>query len=248
MKPVYIFMTGTDTGSGKTTVSCALARALISKGIRVGVSKPVETGCEVSASGDKLPLDALLLTEAANVSATISQVCPYQLLLPAAPSVAASHERVEISVEQIFETIAQMSAESDVVIIEGAGGLLVPIARGITFADLARQGAWNTVVVVGSKLGALNHACLTFEALRNREIPILGYVLNELFSGEADTPVEQRAAHSTNRETLSELALRYGMFELGYMPRIASGNEESVARKVLQWPLIDKVQQLFESF
>lgn len=233
MAGICLFITGTDTGVGKTTLSCALIAALTLKGLRVAVCKPVETGCNPDEHGALQPLDALLLKHACNVSQSLDEVCPFRFVVPVAPFVAAQREGREISVEQICDVIEGLRARADVVLIEGAGGALVPITADLTYADLAQRYSWKSVVVVGSKLGALNHACLTFEVLKSRRIDLLGYVFNDFLASEVDLPPREVAARATNRAALNALAARYEISEVGYLPWMNPAINLSLAQQAL---------------
>lgn len=197
-----LFVTGTDTGIGKTVVTTALAAALTRAGRRVGVMKPAETGCRPD------PEDALALAAAAADDAPLGDVCPYRLPDPLAPALAAARAGVAIDVDAIVRLAQVRAAAKDVLLVEGAGGLLVPLAAGVSFADFAARLAARVVVVVGSRLGAINHALLTFEALAQRGLPIAGYVVNRL--GAADD-----VAIATNETLLAELT---GIPRLGVVP------------------------------
>ena len=120
-----LFVTGTDTGCGKTTVACAIARAAREAGLRVRVLKPVETGC---VGG--VPADATALGEAAGDERPLEELCPYRLALPAAPEIAARQERVEIDPDALQRAFASAADGADLVLVEGAGGLRVPIRAG----------------------------------------------------------------------------------------------------------------------
>jgi len=128
-----VFVTGTDTGCGKTTVACALARDAREAGLRVRVLKPIETGCEPDAA------DARALAEAAGDDRPLDALCPYRLALPAAPQIAARHESVELDLERVVRAFEAAARDADLVIVEGAGGLLVPINDSSDMADLAGQ-------------------------------------------------------------------------------------------------------------
>jgi dethiobiotin synthetase len=169
-----IFVTGTDTGVGKTVVTCALAAAFARRGRRVGVVKPAETGCRPDAE------DAAALATAAGDPAPLADVCPYRLPEPLAPSLAAERAGVAIDVGALTALVRRRAAAVDVLLVEGAGGLLVPLTRETSFADLARRLDAPVLVVVGSRLGAINHALLTFEVLAARRLPIAGFVVNRL--------------------------------------------------------------------
>ena len=150
-----LFVTGTDTNVGKTFVSCALIAALRARGRRVTVMKPVETGVE------REPLDALALRAAADDPAPLDAICPVRLRAPLAPTVAARLEGRTLDPEQLVRQVIARAADADVLLVEGAGGLLVPIAGRFTFADLARRCALPVLLVAANRLGTVNHAALT---------------------------------------------------------------------------------------
>jgi dethiobiotin synthetase len=168
-----IFVTGTDTGAGKTLVACALVRGLRSLGLDVGVMKPVETG--VGAAG---PRDALALREAAGVDDPLELVCPFALALPAAPTVAAAAEGRRIDLEVIRRAFATLASRHGCVVVEGAGGLLVPVSDGASMADLARELGLPLLVVARASLGTINHTLLTLEAARTRGLRVAGVVIS----------------------------------------------------------------------
>jgi dethiobiotin synthetase len=177
------FVTGTDTGIGKTTVTCALAAALAARGVRVGVMKPVETGCEVDPAGDRVAADAVRLKYFSRCTA---------------PSVASRREGRTIDTDALREQLELLASGHDVTFVEGAGGLLVPVRDGTMFADLARDWRIPVLLVVGNRLGALNHAQLTMRCLQHENVPVVGYVVNSL---AADPDLAARS----NVESLAEL-------------------------------------------
>ena len=150
-----LFITGTDTGIGKTLVGCGLAAAWTAQGKRVGVLKPAETGC-TERNGDWYPDDAVRLAgfagQAADGPEDWARLCPYRFPLPVAPSVAAWQAGVCIEPERLVQRFSDVAERHDVTIVEGAGGLLVPLVGRYSFADLARDLAVPVLVVVGSKL------------------------------------------------------------------------------------------------
>ena len=168
-----VFVTGTDTGVGKTLVACALVRGLRRLGLDVGVMKPVETG--VGAAG---PRDALALREAAGVDDPLELVCPFALALPAAPTVAAAAEGRRIELDVIRRAFATLASRHGCVVAEGAGGLLVPVADGASMADLARELGLPLLVVARASLGTINHTLLTLEAARTRGLRVAGVVIS----------------------------------------------------------------------
>lgn len=192
------FITGTDTGIGKTTVTCALAAALAERGVRVGVMKPVETGCEVDSGGNRVAADAIRLKYFSGCAEPLERVCPVRLRDPLAPSIAARREGREIDVDALHSHLESMTSAHDVTLVEGAGGLLVPIRDGVTFADLARDWNLPLLVVVGNRLGALNHAQLTIRCAAQENLSVAGYVVNSLAE-------QLDVAAQTNVDLLEEL-------------------------------------------
>jgi dethiobiotin synthetase len=167
------FVTGTDTGVGKTVVACALVRELRRAGFDVGVMKPAETG--VGAEG---PQDAIALRDAAGVDDPLAEICPFAFALPAAPSVAAAHAGRKLDLGHVTECFRRLSARHACMVVEGAGGLLVPLAEGFTMADLARELGLGVLVVARGALGTINHTLLTLEALDRRGLPCAGVVIS----------------------------------------------------------------------
>ena len=175
-----IFITGTDTGVGKTTVACGIAAALRQRGLRVCVFKPSETGCLPDQNGRLLPEDAQRLKYFSECDFDLSALCRYVLSQPLAPAVAAQHDGVSIDLDALVRAHGSIADVHDITLIEGAGGLLVPLTGTLTFADLALCLHTPVLVVVGSRLGAINHALLTVRAVRSIGLHVLGYVVNTL--------------------------------------------------------------------
>ena len=192
-----IFITGTDTGVGKTLVACGLAALLKECGYRVGVMKPAETGCE-EKDGQLFPQDTFYLKEASGCEVPLEKICPYRLRAPLAPSVAAEIEGVKIDIDQIVRLYTEISSAHDITLVEGAGGLLVPLLPHYTYADLAKLLKLPLLVVAANRLGAINHLLLTLEHASCRGLRVLGYVLNHLES-------QPSLAAETNREVLFSL-------------------------------------------
>ena len=168
-----LFVTGTDTGVGKTVVGCTLAEALRRRHVDVGVMKPIETGV-----GPQGPLDAISLVESAGVSDPLELVCPQRFALPAAPSIAAAHEGRRVDLDAIRDAFATLAARHERMLVEGAGGLLVPIERGYAMADLARDLGLPLLVVTRASLGTVNHTLLTLEVARGRDLRVAGVVIS----------------------------------------------------------------------
>jgi dethiobiotin synthetase len=171
-----IFITGTDTGVGKTVVAAVLARLLRMRGLSVGVMKPVTSGCREEADR-LLSDDALLLCQAAGVECT-DDVAPYLLREPVAPAEAAKQDGVVIDFARISAAFDRLAAAHDYVIVEGAGGLMVPLAGGLLVADLARQLDLPLLVVARPTLGTINHTVLTCFSAQQMELKVTGVVIN----------------------------------------------------------------------
>lgn len=171
-----LFVTGTDTGVGKTRVAVALIHALRAHGLRVAAMKPVSAG---SAVGE-LNEDVAALVQAANVDVDVRDVNPYAFAEPVAPHIAAKSLGVRIDLEVIAEAYARLAAAADVVVVEGAGGWRVPLNEHEDMADLALRLSLPVVLVVGLRLGCLNHALLTAESIALRRVPWAGWVGNHI--------------------------------------------------------------------
>ncbi|MBP6058857.1 MAG: dethiobiotin synthase [Nitrosomonas sp.] len=167
------FVTGTDTGVGKTTVSCALLRAFAAQGRKAVGMKPVVAGSE-----DGQWRDVEQLIAASNISATRAHINPYAFDPPVSPHIAAQQAGVEIDLAVIQCAYQTLSSQSDIVIVEGAGGFLVPLNVQQTGADLVQVLNLPVILVVGMRLGCLNHALLTEQAIRAAGLPLAGWVAN----------------------------------------------------------------------
>ena len=199
-----LFITGTDTGVGKTFVTRGIASTLRAGGRRVGVLKPVETGCGGSL---RRPADALALRAAAGSTLSIDRICPFRLDAPLAPDAAARLENVRIDPAAIVAAFRAVERDHDVTLVEGAGGLLVPIVERYSMADLARDLDLPLLVVVDSKLGAINHTLLTLEAAAARRLTVRGYVLNHVAAAdEAAATNASVLARCTDTPCLGEIA------------------------------------------
>jgi dethiobiotin synthetase len=171
-----LFVTGTDTGVGKTRVAVALIHILRARGLRVAAMKPVSAG---NAPGE-LNEDVMALLQAANVAADIRDVNPYAFGPAIAPHIAAQQAGVRIELDTIAAAYARLAAAADVVVVEGAGGWCVPLNEREDLADLAQRLGLPVVLVVGLRLGCLNHALLTAESIAHRKLPWAGWVGNAI--------------------------------------------------------------------
>ena len=177
--PRHFFVTGTDTSVGKTTVTVRLMQQLVAQGLTVIGMKPVASGCEW-VDGRWQNDDVLQLTAASNVSAPAELINPYCFEPAIAPHIAAAQAGVEVDFNVILAAYAQLTTMADVVIVEGAGGLLVPLNATQTIADLIQALSLPALVVVGMRLGCINHALLTAQVLKQRNIDFCGWVANNI--------------------------------------------------------------------
>jgi dethiobiotin synthetase len=182
-------VTGTDTGVGKTLIACALARGLRRRGVDVGVMKPVETG--VGPSG---PSDARALREAAGADDALELVCPQAFSLAAAPCVAAAAEGRQVDRRAIDAAYDALRSRHDFTLVEGAGGLLVPISDGFSMADLALGLGLPLLVVARAALGTINHTLLTLEAAEQRGLCVMGVVISHAGGALSDADAGNLAA------------------------------------------------------
>jgi dethiobiotin synthetase len=187
-----LFVTGTDTGVGKTYVACALVAAFRARGRSVAVMKPIETGV------DGEPEDAVRLRAAADDPASLDVVCPIRLRAPLAPAIAARLEDRTIDVDALAAAIARRASAADVLLVEGAGGLLVPIAGRTTYLDLALRCRLPLVIVAANRLGTINHCALTARVARAAGVDVRGFVLSQP-SPETD------GSAATNAAAIAEL-------------------------------------------
>ena len=173
------FITGTDTGVGKTFVACQFLRHYAAQGLKVICMKPIAAGCDL-IDGEWVNEDVVKLTAASNVAAPRELMNPYCFNEPIAPHLAAEIAGVEIDIAVIKSAFDQLCTMADVVIVEGAGGVLVPLNHQKNLTDLVLALNIPIIVVVGVRLGCINHALLTFEAIKTRKIRLKGWVANQI--------------------------------------------------------------------
>jgi dethiobiotin synthetase len=201
-----LLVTGTDTNVGKTFVSCALIAALRARGRRVAVMKPVETGVR------ETPEDALALRAAATDPAPLDAVCPVRLRAPLAPSVAARLEGTRIDPADLVRRVTARASDADLLLVEGAGGLLVPIAGRFTFADLALGCRLPLLVVGANRLGTVNHMALTARAAAQCGLAVHGFVLSQ----------PQPLADESAPTNAAEITALTGLRCLGVLPHLGA--------------------------
>ncbi|MGC3998801.1 MAG: dethiobiotin synthase [Anaeromyxobacter sp.] len=189
-----LFVVGTDTGVGKTEVSCALLAAWRAQGRDVVAMKPAQSGV---TPGE--PTDAERLHAAMGGALPLDEVCPYTFAAPLAPGVAARLEGKELSLSRILDHASRLAAAHEAVLVEGAGGLVVPLTARETYADLAVALGLPVLVVARAGLGTVNHTALTLEALERRGLRVAGLVLNR--TGPVDDPSVPHNAYEIARLT-----------------------------------------------
>ena len=190
------FITGTDTAVGKTVVACALARGLRARGARVAVMKPVASGATRTPAGLR-SADALALMEAAQAATPYAVVNPYCFEPAISPHIAAKEAQIEVDIAMIRRNFEVLAADADWVVIEGAGGWFTPISERQTMADVAWALAVPTLMVVGVRLGCLNHAQLTRLAIEARGVSFAGWIASGV-----DPAMERTAENLASLERL----------------------------------------------
>jgi dethiobiotin synthetase len=173
-----LFITGTDTGVGKTAVAAGIAASLARRRFRVAVCKPVATGCVRRREG-LVSEDAEFLAHHADARFPLDVICPQRFEEPLAPAVAAERAGTPVDWPTIDRAIKTMSRESDLLIVEGVGGLLVPMDSSHTVLDMIRWLNLPAIIVARPGLGTINHTLLTIDALRKANAPIAGVVINQ---------------------------------------------------------------------
>lgn len=227
-----IFVTGTDTGVGKTLVTAGIAAVLKKRGIDVGVMKPVESGC-VRQDGHLLTHDAAFLKEMSGSQDEMEAVNIYALESPLAPAIAAEIEGVEIRPQAIKDAYQRLASRHSLVLVEGAGGLLVPLTGDYLVADLVRDLGLPILLVATAHLGTINHTLLTLRYAEREGIPALGMVVNH-------TSRENGLAASLNPSALRRWARAP---VIGVMPFLSSpdrGTIESAVEANLDLGLIER--------
>ena len=208
MKQAF-FVTGTDTGVGKTYVACKLIRDYVAQGHRVIGMKPVAAGGDF-VNGQWVNEDVLRLEEASNVKAPRELINPYSFKEAVAPHIAAEKVGVEIKIDVIKQAFQALSKLADIIIVEGAGGFLVPLNNQQSMADLPAALDIPVILVVGMKLGCINHSLLTVEAIKARGLSLHGWVANQI--------EPEMAFYNKNMATIAEKIHLNSMFLSEFQP------------------------------
>jgi len=172
-----LFITGTDTGVGKTIVTGGIAIALKNKHCNVGVMKPIATGCFIKG-GTLESRDTQFLLQASGVKDPLSHLTPYRLKTPCSPFWAAKIENRKIRIKNIMNAFSKLTKKHEIVLVEGIGGLMVPITQGVLLIDLAKLLNLPILIVSRFTLGTINHTLLSIAQARQRGIPIFGLIYN----------------------------------------------------------------------
>ena len=229
MKTTYpgVFVTGTDTGVGKTRVSAALLRALRAMGLSVAGMKPVASGCH-REQGALRNEDAVLLQAHSSARTSYELVNPYAFEPAVSPHLAAAHAGRAVDFECIHACFDQLRAQADCVVVEGVGGWETPLTETATVADLALELNLPVILVVGLRLGCLNHAILTRHAIERSGLPLLGWVANAV--DDALAFPEANVATLRRRLAAPCLAvLPHGALTMEWLDSAAAGLKDGVA-------------------
>lgn len=209
-----VFVTGTDTGVGKTLAACALVHALAARGARPVPMKPIAAGAEGAHNEDTLAL----LAAAGLDLAWAETVTPVLLREPMAPHIAAEREGRTLTLDFLAPALERLAATGDFLVVEGVGGFKVPLAPRLDTVDLARAVGLPVILVVGLRLGCLNHALLTADAVRAAGLTLAGWIANAI---DPDMPVRD--------ENVAALATRLSTPLLGLLPHSPSPDPRALA-------------------
>lgn len=174
------FITGTDTGVGKTYVAVNILRLLQQQGYSTAALKPIATGCQITNEGLR-NTDAIALQQAATFKLPYQAINPYPFIDPIAPHIAAKNINCELNVESLLDSCQTvLQSKADYIVVEGVGGWQVPLNDNETLADFAQTLGFPVILVVGLRLGCLNHALLTWENMKRKDINVVGWIANQV--------------------------------------------------------------------
>ena len=215
LPPLRLGITGTDTGIGKTVVACAIAALAVKQGQRVGAMKPIESGIDpMVVDGGVLRSDGERLRAAASSDLALTHVRPYVLEEPLAPMVAAQRAGVDIELGILEAACEALSASRQLLLVEGAGGLLVPITLACSFLDLFARWRCTLILVAGNRLGVLNHVLLTVRCAEAANVPVRAVILTQYSDRDASV------AEATNYDALVRLLPRHAIFRFPWIDRV----------------------------
>ncbi|MBN2376044.1 MAG: dethiobiotin synthase [Sedimentisphaerales bacterium] len=193
-----LFITGTDTEVGKTVVTGAIAKVMGDQGRKIGVFKPIATGCELRREG-LVSMDAEFLAHCSDTESPLEEINPVRYLEPMAPSVAAKRTKREVDWEEIHQAYKNIIEKNDILLVEGIGGVMVPISEDYLVLDMMVDMGLPVIIVARSKLGTINHTLMTVEICRSRGVKVAGVVINGYQPDSADL------AEQTNPEIIAEM-------------------------------------------
>ncbi|MDW6004312.1 dethiobiotin synthase [Vibrio mangrovi] len=223
-----LFIAGTDTDVGKTVASKAILQALAARDLKTIGYKPIAAGCEKTESGFRNS-DALHLIKASTCQSDYTNINPYALELPTSPHIAAKYADVTIDFSVLSDKLALHKANTDIVLIEGAGGWRVPVSDSACLSDWVKQERLPVVLVVGIQLGCLNHAMLTAESIRADGLEIVGWVANRINPG-----TEHYA------DIIETLERTLNAPKLGEIPYVPSAKRQELGRFIDVEPLLSQ--------
>lgn len=211
-----VLVTGTDTDVGKTYVSTLLLKDLRKSPVKIGAYKPACSGSILDDSGNEVWNDIQMLSAASGIS-DLDLICPQKFTAALAPNVAAKQQNSSVSGQLLYEGVERWQDKADLLLIEGVGGFVCPLSDCVLLSDFAERLACEVIIVAANRLGVLNHTLLTVEAVRNRNLKLLGIVLNDV-NAESD----QSAA--TNLRQLHELLPDVPITHCGFQSKQLSLN------------------------
>ena len=214
------FITGTDTDVGKTIIALGMIEKLQQQGDKVGVMKPISAGCKITHDGLRNS-DAMQLQQQSNVRLDYHTINPYAFAPAIAPHIAAADAGVRVDLETIYQHYQTIAAQSDCVIVEGAGGWQTPLNDFQTIADLAKRLQLPVILVVGMRLGCISHALLTVESICATGLPLAGWVANQI-----------QPEMSRLEENIATLQQRIDAPLLGHVPYLESCDATTVAQQL----------------
>ncbi len=229
LKKKGIFVTGTDTGVGKTVIAAGLVKIARNNGLRAVAVKPVESGCIVR-DGQLYPEDGSFLRKASEGDITLDECVPFRFSLPASPARAAAASGSTLHLGDLREHVLALAEDADLTVVEGAGGLLVPIQGNLMMIDLVEQLGFPALIVARSGLGTINHSLLTLQALNQRGIEALGIVLS---CSSYESGPEEKFTPSD----LARLAQPVPVLVMPYLSSKTKSDPARIAEKmVAEWP------------
>ena len=208
--PTGYFITGSDTGVGKTCIACELIRQLTSLDVKLETRKPVESGCAIDDSGELIPADALELQSANNNAETIDRIAPYRFHAALAPPRAAAQAGCHLKLTDLVNACS-LDNSNHLLLVEGAGGIYSPLAENGLNADLASLLQLAVIVVINDRIGAVNQALMTIQAVESRHLAIAAIIMNQV--GEETDKDMDNSDDLRNR-------CAYSVFRCGYNQRL----------------------------